>query len=300
MNVFQQVAPPLKQARLKINRIASWHTWSQEFRSLLRPWRSQVESLRKPGFIHLLKGREYDDTYSLDQNSICDKALANDLMFFSRKLYDMKMSDELKLFTGLIDRDLDGRSLAFLFAFFRAALVSFSHDPLSAVCQPISKSQKGGNEFPLHSDLYVPVILFNVFDEVTNDSTGASVFLPVSSVIELLTRVKTLPVEISKQIATNLTGAHAQDRYEENYHLLHGSGNEWTEEMERRMLQLQLRIKLYSGQGYMIHDRKWLHGREAINGKLSHKRLHRLIFNNREAQLGSSRNRPTGNSIHAR
>lgn len=300
MNIFQQTEAPLKQARLSINRIASWHTWSREFRALFGPWRKQVEALRKPVSIHLLAGREYDDTYSLDQNSICDRALAKDLMCFARNFYDLRISDELMLFTGLIDGPLDGRSLVFLFAFLRAALVFLSRDPLSAVCQPISKSQKNGNEFPLHSDLYVPVILFNVFEDVTNDSTGASVFLPVSSLIELLTKVKTLPIEIRKQITTNLTGIHAQDRYEENYHLLHGCGNEWTEDLERRMRQLQLRIKLYSGQGYMIHDRKWLHGREAMNGKLSHKRLHRLIFNNREAQLGSGRNRPASSSHSCR
>lgn len=81
----------------------------------------------------------------------------------------------------------------------------------------------------------------------------------------------------------NLTKIHQEDRYEENFDLLHG-WYEWTEELERRMQQRQLRIKLYSGQGYMLHDRWWLHGREAINGKLTHKRLHRLVFNNKAAQ----------------
>ena len=284
MNIFRQIAPPDKQARLRINREADWYTWSCEFRLLFKSWSRQVQELKRPISIHLLRRKEYDDTYSLNLSSISDKGLARDLMYFVKRLYDLNISDRLMLFTDMIDQDLDGRSLHFLFAFFRAGLVSLSHDHLSAVCQPVSRSQKKGNEFLLHSDLYVPVILFNVFDDVSNDSSGASLFLSVSSVVELLPRIKTLPIATRMKITKNLTGIHKQDRYEENYHLLHGCGHDWTEDLERRMRQGQFRIKLYSGQGYMIHDRKWLHGREAINGKLSHKRLHRLIFNNKVAQ----------------
>lgn len=292
MDIFQQIAPPSRQARLSINREADWYTWSREFRLLFKPWARQVQELKRPISIHLLRGKEYDDTYSLDLNSISNKRLARHLMWFAKSLYELNISDRLMLFTDMIDQNLDARSLSFLFAFFRAALVSLSSDPLSAVYQPISRSQKKGNEFLLHSDLYIPVILFNVFDDVSNDSSGASLFLSVSSAIELLSKVKTLPSETREQITANLCGIHAQDRYEENYHLLHGCGQDWTKDLERRMRQRQLRIKLYSGQGYMIHDRKWLHGREAINGKLSTKRLHRLIFNNRQTQDASLRRRP--------
>lgn len=292
MEIFQQIAPPRRQARASINKEAAWYTWSREFRSLFTPWNRQLRGLKQPKSTHLLGGKEYDDTYTLNINSLSNKKLARALMGFAKCLHDLKVSDRLMLFTNMLDQDLDGRSLRFLFAFFRSALVSLSHDPLSAVCQPLSRSRKGGTEFPLHSDLYVPVILFNVFEAVQADSSGASLFLPVSSVVQLLPQVKALPFETREMITKNLTGLHKEDRYEENYHLLHGWGHEWTADLERRMRQRQLRVKLYSGQGYMLHDRKWLHGREAINGMLSHKRLHRLIFNNREAQkaalLGTS------------
>jgi hypothetical protein len=293
MSIFQPIAPPPKQARLSINREATWYTWSREFRLLFKAWSRQVGTMKGPVSIRLFDCVEYDDTYSLDINSISNKGLVRDLLFFARKLYDLNISDRLMLFTDLIDQDLCGRSLRFLFAFLRDALVSFARDPLAAFYQPLSTSQKEGTDFPLHSDLYVPVILFNVFEDVRNDSSGASIFLPVSSLNELFTRVKTLPVETRKKIIENLTGIHEQDRYEENYYLLHGWAHEWTEDLGRRMRQQQLRIKLYSGQGYMIHDRKWLHGREALNCKLSKKRLHRLIFNTRQAQRASIRRRTT-------
>jgi hypothetical protein len=284
MDIFQQIDPPPKQRRLKISKQAAWYTWSPGFRSLLKPFRAQVQRLDDLTAIRLLGGKEYDHTYTLDPEGIEDKQLARDLMRFVRSLYNVQVSDRLMFFTDMMDSDLDSRTLSFLFAFFRAALVSLSRDPLSALYQPL-RSKREGKEFLLHSDLYMPVILFNIFDEVSNDSSGASVFLAISSFIELLPEIKTLPAETREKIIENLTGMHAEDRYQENFYLVHGYEQAWSDELGARMQQRQLRIKFYSGQGYMIHDRKWLHGREALDGKLSSKRLHRLVFNNRQAQL---------------
>lgn len=286
MDIFQQIDPPPKQRRLKVNKEATWYTWSPEFRSLLTPFCAQVQQLEQLTPLHLLGGKEYDFTYTLDLGSIADKGLARDLMHFAKSLYNVQVSDKLMFFTDMTYPHLDGRSLSFLFGFFRAALTALSRDPLSALYQPL-RPKRRGKEFLLHSDLYIPVILFNIFDEVSNDSSGASVFFPISSLIELLPRISTLPIETRKKITENLTGMHAEDRYQENFYLVHGHEHEWSDELGKRMQQRQLRIRFDSGQGYMIHDRKWLHGREALNGKLSSKRLHRLVFNNRQAQLAS-------------
>jgi hypothetical protein len=282
MEIFQPTSPPRKQTRARINEHAVWYTWSNEFHSLLKPLSREFRKLQRPSSTHLLGGKEYDDTYTLSIETLADKTLARELMSFSKCLYNLDVSGRLFLFTDMLNDDLDGRNLGYLFAFFRAAIVSLSNDPLSALYQPI-KGQKKGKAFPLHSDLYIPVILFNVFQEVSNDLSGASLFLPISSVVELLGQLKSLPSNTREQIIENLTKIHRQDRYEENFYLLHG-WHDWTDELERLMRQRQLRIKLYSGQGYMLHDRRWLHGREAINGTLTHKRLHRLIFNNKTAQ----------------
>ena len=296
MDIFQQIDPPPKQRRLKVNNEATWYTWSPEFRLLLKPFQTQVQRLDDLAWVRLLGGKEYDQTYTLDLQSIEDKNLNRDLMHFAKSLYNVRVSDRLMFFTDMTDPSLDSRSLSFLFAFFRAALVSLSGDPLSALYQPL-RSKREGKEFLLHSDLYMPVILFNIFDEVSNDSSGASVFLAISSFIELLPEMKTLPVETRKKITENLTGMHAEDRYQENFYLVHGYEHAWSNELGERMQQRQLKIKLYSGQGYMMHDRKWLHGREALNGKLSSKRLHRLVFNNRQAQLALRRKNTKDRSV---
>jgi hypothetical protein len=285
MLIFEQSTPLPIQTRLKINREATWYTWSRDFRGLFKFWKKEVEAAKRPISIHLLGGKLYDDTYSLEVDSITDRTLLRDLIVFANDLYNLEITDQLILFRNMLDEDLSGRNLHFLFAFFRDTLVSCSNDPFSALSQPISRALKQGKEFPLHSDLYIPVILFNIFDDVDTDNSGASIFLPVSAAVELLSQVKELPPQIKQQITDNLTQVHDKDCYEEAYNLLHGWEHPWTQDIERRMIRRQLRVKLFSGQGYMLHDRKWLHGRERIAGKLSHKRLHRLVFNTKQAQL---------------
>jgi len=294
MRIFEPIDPPAHQAKLKINRHATWHTWSRDFRALFKPWSRELLTLKPPVSIHLLRGREYDDTYSIEPSGISDRKLLRDLKAFAKDLYSLEVSDQLMLFDNLIDEELSGRALHYLFSFLRAALVDSSGDPLSALCQPISRSRRTGSEFPLHSDLYVPAILFNVFDNVEPHTGGASLFLAVTALVDGLSQVSCLPAETRERIARNLTQMHDKDLYEENFELLHGCAHEWTQQLERLMKRRQFRIQLRRGQGYMIHDRKWLHGREAMNGRLSNKRLHRLIFNTRQTQRASLRTRVPG------
>ena len=283
MEIFRQIPPPTRQARNRVNQYAKWYTWSDEFRTLLKPLSRELRNLRSPTSTHLLGGKEYDDTFSVALGSLSDRGLARQFKHFAKSLYDLDVANRLMLFTNMLDDELDGSNLRRLFGLLRDALVSLSGDSLAAMCQPI-KAQKVGKDFPLHSDLYIPVILFNIFQDVPNDARGSSLFLPVTEVVNLLRTIKTLPPETRSRIIENLTNTHRDDRYEESFQLIHG-GHAWTDELEHRMQQRQLRIKLYSGQGYMLHDRRWLHGRDNVNGRLTHKRLHRLIFNNRKAQL---------------
>ena len=283
MEIFRQIPPPSRQARNRVNQYAHWYTWSKEFRTLLKPLSRELRNLKSPASTHLLGGKEYDDTFSVCLSSISDRGVAREFKLFAQSLYNLDVANRLMLFTDMLNDELDGSTLRRLYGLLRDALVSFSKDPLSAMCQPI-KAQKVGKDFPLHSDLYIPVILFNIFQDVPNDARGSSLFLPVSEVVQLLRGLKTLPPDTRNRMIDNLTNIHRDDRYEESFQLIHG-GHAWTDELEQRMRQRQLRIKLYSGQGYMLHDRRWLHGRDDVNGGLTHKRLHRLIFNNRKAQL---------------
>lgn len=285
MSIFQQTEPPRKQARLVINRYASWYTWSVEFRAVCKRLSAELDTLKKPKAVRILGGKEYDNTFSIDISSIADKALARRLSFFARSLYELQVSDRLMLFDNMLGEELTGRGLHFIFAYFREAIVELTANPMSALSQPLYREFKEPKDFPLHSDLYIPKILFNLFEDVPDDSSGASLFLPVPLFLKILSGLKSID-EVSRQrIVRIITGEQSKDCYEEFYYLLHGDDKEWKRELEKQMTLRQMRIKLYSGQGYLINDRLWLHGREGPSKGVSRNRLHRLIFDNKMLRL---------------
>jgi hypothetical protein len=227
-------------------------------------------------------GEEYDNTFSLALTSVADMGLARDLLAIAKGLYRLKLGERIMLLDGMLSGGLDGQDLHYLFSYLRAALVSISGDPLSALHQPLHREYKRPKAFPLHADLYVPRILFNVFDDVPRDDSGATTFLSAAVFLRMLPGVKAIDGAARKRIRAILTGTHREDRYEEFYRLLHDKENAWDQELGEKMAARQLTVKLYSGQGYLIDDRAWLHGREAPSGGVSRRRLHRLIFNNRD------------------
>jgi len=277
--IFQRTDPPRSQASLAVNRHASWHTWSSDFRSLFGAWRRQVRRLKGPRSVRLLGGEEYDNTFSLAPSSLDDKALARELTAFAESLYRLRVGRRMMLLDRMTGPFLDGHELHCLLSFFRAALVSLTGDPLAAMHQPLQREYKRPKAFPLHADLYVPRVLFNVFDEVPKDASGASIFLPVPLFLRLLPGVESLGAGARARIARIITGTHREDKYEEFYRLLHGGENGWSDELGEKMTARQLKIKLRSGQGYVVDDRAWLHGREAPSCGVTRRRLHRLIFN---------------------
>ena len=279
MKIFQQIPPPERQAKLPINQYALWYTWSQDFLAVCRAWTNEARLLREPRFVHLQGGRPYDYTYSLDPSRAVDERVAQSLRPFIEDLYNLPDSKSIILFDSMLNESLGARGLRLLFTFIRDVLVSLSGDPMSALYAPLSGTQ---NEFPVHADLYVPQTLFNVFEDVPNDSSGASLFLSVSEFKQLLPTVNSLPESSRERIVKILNDELKEDHYEEFYALLYL--NAWSKELKERVKPKLLRVKLYSGQGYLINDRVWLHGRGRVKGGVSKKRLHRLIFNTRFKQ----------------
>jgi hypothetical protein len=72
--------------------------------------------------------------------------------------------------------------------------------------------------------------------------------------------------------------------YTEFFNLLHGHEHSWVNELDKKFRARQMRIKMKKGEGYLINDRMWLHGREPTALPVTKKRLHRFIFNTMENQ----------------
>ena len=138
--------------------------------------------------------------------------------------------------------------------------------------------------FPLHADLYVGRKLLTIFEDVAVDDTGMSLLLTADDFFNAMKDIASMPESVRELAKHLLAGMHSEDRFEEFYSLLYGSGdgfernpNPWSDELRVAMDALCSRISL-SGARYLLNDRLWLHGRTAPSGGVSMRRMHRLAF----------------------
>lgn len=278
MEVFTPTEAPARLAEHEINRFGGWFTWSPEARGFCREWGRRMRDAGPPQRVRLLGGIPYDQTYSGASRQL-DRELGERLARFAEALRGLEVPDELMLLTGMLDDEFDGPAIHSLLAYVRDALVRAEGDPMAALYSPIPTEEADGKEFLLHADLYLPGVLFNVYEEVPDDDSGASTFLPVPVFKRLLSGVRTLTEEARREMHRLLDEKHDEDHYETFFNLLHARENPWADELREALRENQLKVKLLYGQGYLVNDRRWLHGREAPARPGAAKRLHRLIFN---------------------
>jgi hypothetical protein len=276
-SIFRRIAPPFAQARWPINVYANWHTWSLHFRAFLREAADELRRLNQPPLVHVAELNDYDQTFSWAPTKLADRRLRAQFLTFARSLYATRPHHMLMLFDDLIGPDLDAEGLHALFALLRGAMIGMTWDKRAAMYSPLGDVSKRGSDFPLHADLYIPQILFNVFNNVPKNRSGASTFLPVAVLRELISHVPSLPAIERKRIIRTIQCESSTDRFDIVYDLLHGR-HKWVRELETAMKRRQLLIKLHAGQGYMLHDRVWLHGRQVPQGGIPANRVHRLVF----------------------
>jgi hypothetical protein len=274
VKIFERAEPPAGQRGLAINQSAIWYTWSTAFRNFTVVFENWLRSLPEPELITIPGLVKYDYTLSLP--------LPADHPFwdFVRSMCQLERPCGIMLFTDLLDQDIDGFILRRLFAMLRFGIARSLSDERFSLYAPLGTTGAGAGDFDLHADLYLPELLFNVFEEVPGDSSGASIFLHTADLFRLMPQVTALPSEERARITACFQLPPDQDRFKELFRLLHSPSRPWVAELEQEMRKHQLTIKLGPGQGYFIHDRTWLHGRELPNGSVSARRLHRLIFNN--------------------
>jgi hypothetical protein len=274
--IFERADPSSGQGKLAVNRHASWWTWSSDARQVFRSWNNSGIRLPAPVLTQLPGDRAYPYTYSIRFSQLRSRVLREELLLLASSLRLAGPGGRLMLFTGLLDDYLEGDRLQFLFAGLRAAMVRMTGDRLAALHVPLDSADR--KDFPLHADLYPPPILFNVFDGVDVGNRGASIFLKTSVLKGRLSRIAEMPAAVGRKIARLLTDEVTGDHFNEFFDLLHGPDHAWTPVLERLMRQQQLLIKMRRGQGYMIDDRQWLHGRAAVSGTVGKRRLQRLLF----------------------
>lgn len=247
--IFQKIDCPSSQKANPINETAEWFTWTVQVAEFLDRWAEIVENLEEPKLIFTSDDEPYNYTFSLEPQLIRDINLHQHLDSFAQALSMTMVSDKIMLLTGLFNRDFDGRSLHFLFSCLRDKLVTYEKDPTAALYPPLGLTNEGSTcpivvDFPLHCDLYAPKFLFNVFENVPNDDSGASLFMRTNDLLSILETMSNIPDPIKCKILNCINNDDGADHYEEFFDLLHGYDRQYVHQLENKMLSKQKRIKL--------------------------------------------------------
>jgi hypothetical protein len=287
MDIFQPIDPPERHKILPINSHGDWYTWSDTFRKFIMSCQLELEALGEPRLINIngnarfswdRRSRSYSRTFTLGLDTLPQSRLIQDITRFVEDIMRLSLTDRIMFLTNLIDEIISANMLSIIFACVRDVHTLLSKDNASALYAPLGLIGKWVGEFRLHADLYGPDMLFNVFEKVPDDDSGASTFLLVSELQTILLELPSVPAIVRKNIMSCFTSQRHTDGFKELHTLLHGSYNKWTVDLGIAMKKRQFRIKMNPGQGYIINDRKWLHGRERPTGGVPAKRLHRLAF----------------------
>jgi hypothetical protein len=253
---------------------------------MLRKLSRALRKFDRPRIVHLKRGRGYDYTYTLNHTNILDSPLAQGFVELVNKLVGFHVDASIHLLCGLIDEHVTGEVIHYLFAMLRDVIVEKGRSPWSALYTPLGDVGDGIGEFPLHCDLYVPEMLLNIFDDVPSDGTGATVLLETRKMLEIIRQIDSFPASTVRSIRRCLTMPSRRDRFNWFYNVLHGPEHPWTNELNSRMQKELITFRLTRGDGYLIHDRAWLHGREAPSTSVSTKRIHRLVFDVLSSRAG--------------
>lgn len=271
--IFARSEPPASHRAGPIDRYARWHTWSPAFRHFIESSEPWLRRLPEPKLVRIPGLGEYGRTFTLTVEPRAELAA------FARALCRLRRPAGIMLFTGLMGDPLDGHLLRRLFALLRANIASILGDRRFSLYAPLGVTGARAHDFALHSDLYMPQLLFNVFEEVPADGSGASTFLPTRIMSRLMEQLESLPPRVRSRFDECYRRASRGDRFNALYELLYGSELPWADALQAAMQSHRLSIVMAAGEGYLIHDRTWLHGREAPSGGVPRRRLHRLVFN---------------------
>ena len=135
--------------------------------------------------------------------------------------------------------------------------------------------------FPLHADLFQAPTLLTILDRVPRDGSGACLLAPTAPLLAAIAKGHLLPVAVRRRLAPTLVTRRGPDRYDELVDLFHGV-HPWALSMRELLQAHEIAVPLRRGEGYIIDDRCWLHGRRPQSSAVRVDRVLRLAFTGTE------------------
>jgi hypothetical protein len=253
----------------------AWSTWSDDFLDRLSRESSRLRALPAPPSIVVRGCEPYDKSHTYRLSSLAT-SVAEFALDTSLALLNEVPNDGLRFFDGMLDI-VSSAQLQKLFALLRMGVAALHGDARSALQPPVPRVLEDEG-FLLHADLFLTNRVWLVFDDVPNDRSGKSLFLPGKSLDQALKRNALLPAPIRRVIQALLKGDSGSDAFDECFDLLHSEEHAWAGELGRDIRRSSWAVKLRRGEGYLLDDRRWLHGRTAASGGVRSGRFRRLVY----------------------
>jgi hypothetical protein len=275
MGFFRRVEIPPEHRSNTLARQARWLTWGPSVIRFVDSFRSDIDKLHVPRIISVHGCEPYDSSYSYILSRL-DRRFAEHVLSLSEELLSFRIGTTLNFVTGMLNHPLESLRLWKLFALLRSGLVKLMGDSKSALNAPVFAA-RSDDGFPLHADLFRTERLWLVFDHVADGKGGASLFLPMATLLNIVRSLECIPEEIAKQMLLLVLRVNS-DSFDHFFDLLYWDDNPWRLPLARALNRARRRIRLRRGEGYLIHDRHWLHGRDAILASVPRSRFRRLVF----------------------
>jgi len=277
LKVFKESSCPESRESWPIARSCPWRTWTDEARGIIAEFSKQIPLLPKPVLVAIDGYDATIVTYTLAQAALERNGLFEEVRRLADALRCFKLpAPGLAFLCDLFGDGLHPELYFYLFSLLRN-LLSSDEGREAAIYAPIQPAPPLGSPFPLHADLFKGATLLTVFNNVPDDDSGASLFLRFEKFSQLIEEIGQMPSDIKERIR-RLNDNRDEDHYDEFIDLLYNPGHSWHDQLEQVLIKNQLSVKLGMGQGYILDDRQWLHGRSMQSRPVEMDRLYRLVF----------------------
>lgn len=274
-DVFSLAVDPSLAARSASISDRAIVTWSGQFRQTLSEHREFVDVLR-PRTLLVSRTSEYGYTFDVDLRPIARSTFLVAMKKYAAQLAAFSPGRRIYFFSRM-DLAGEGWPLHNVFALLRTLIARQQRRAWSAMYTPLAMTGARAGEFELHADMYRADTLMNVFENVPADGSGQTTLLPVEHLFAVVDEEASIPARVRRQLRQWFGGRVTRDAYTALFDLLHGP-HPWVPKLEQQLDALSSLVRLNAHEGYLLHDRMWLHGRQKPTGGVPRDRLRRLIY----------------------
>ncbi len=238
---------------------AAWFTWSQKFLETLSQEAALLRALPAPLSVTVRGCEPYSRTYTYRISALPSR-IASFAMNGAYSLLREPVDHRIRFFGGMLTPPVSSANLHRIFALFRCGITGLLGDAKAALHSPV-RTSRVDRGFPLHADLFFVDRVWLVFDDVPRDASGRSLFLRRIDLERTLKETCVIPTRLLRHVKTLLRGGSDHDAFDELFDLLHSADHPWVRPLRHETRKFQWAVKLRRGEGYLIDDRNWLHGR---------------------------------------